>query len=196
MADLNSWQGILVGLSWLFFGAFFVVHHILTRQARGEEPAQTRNTELRAPESLLGLALEGVAVAIIFTFRHREGHRPAWVLVLAATLALSSALFAAAALRHLGNQWRVKAVVTADHMLITSGPYRMVRHPIYLALFGMAMASGLLITAWPGLLLAGAVYVIGTEIRVRAEDRILGQRFGPKFDEYKRSVPAYLPFIR
>jgi protein-S-isoprenylcysteine O-methyltransferase Ste14 len=40
------------------------------------------------------------------------------------------------------------------------------------------------------------LYVAGTEIRVRAEEALLAERFGAAFEAYKRRVPAYLPFPR
>ena len=40
------------------------------------------------------------------------------------------------------------------------------------------------------------IFIVGTEIRVRTEDRLLASRFGPAFDEYRRKVPAYLPWVR
>jgi len=40
------------------------------------------------------------------------------------------------------------------------------------------------------------VLIIGTEIRVRIEDRLLASRFGERFQDYQRSVPAYIPFLR
>jgi protein-S-isoprenylcysteine O-methyltransferase Ste14 len=46
------------------------------------------------------------------------------------------------------------------------------------------------------LALALVVFVIGTEIRVRIEDGLLCSRFGNRFQEYQRSVPAYIPFVR
>ena len=43
---------------------------------------------------------------------------------------------------------------------------------------------------------AGALaFIVGTEIRVRAEDRLLEQRFGLEFRNYRSRVPAYIPFF-
>jgi protein-S-isoprenylcysteine O-methyltransferase Ste14 len=46
------------------------------------------------------------------------------------------------------------------------------------------------------LLLAVLVFLVGTEIRVRVEDRLLSSRFAERFREYERSVSAYIPFLR
>jgi protein-S-isoprenylcysteine O-methyltransferase Ste14 len=40
------------------------------------------------------------------------------------------------------------------------------------------------------------VFLIGTEIRVRIEVQLLASQFGDKFQQYQRSVPAYIPFLK
>jgi protein-S-isoprenylcysteine O-methyltransferase Ste14 len=53
-----------------------------------------------------------------------------------------------------------------------------------------------MITRLPLLLMATTVFMLGTEIRVRIEDRLLASRFGDRFRPYQRSVPAYIPFVK
>lgn len=193
---MKAGAAALVAVAWVVFGGLFVAHHFRTRRRRGAGSAAARQGELRAPESMAGLLLEGAGIFVLFAWRDGAGERPAWVYAPAVLLAGASTAFAAAALRDLGMQWRIKAVVTEDHRLVTRGTYGVVRHPIYLSLLGMAAATGLVITAWSGLAAGLAVYMAGTEVRVRAEDRILRQRFGAAFEDYRRRVAAYLPFIR
>jgi protein-S-isoprenylcysteine O-methyltransferase Ste14 len=63
-------------------------------------------------------------------------------------------------------------------------------------MLGMLLATGLVMTWWPILAVATAVFVVGTEIRVRTEDALLASRFGETFHRYQASVAAYIPFIR
>ena len=72
----------------------------------------------------------------------------------------------------------------------------MVRHPIYASMLAMLCGTGLMITPLPLLALSIAVFIIGAEIRVRIEDRLLASRFGDRFRDYQRRVPAYIPFLR
>lgn len=100
------------------------------------------------------------------------------------------------ATRHLGKQWRFEAALSEDHELITTGPYRWLRHPIYASLFGILLEAGLAKTWWP-LLAAGVVFfIIGTEIRIRAEEGLLAARFGQAHVRYKAQTKAYIPFVR
>jgi protein-S-isoprenylcysteine O-methyltransferase Ste14 len=57
-------------------------------------------------------------------------------------------------------------------------------------------AIGVVATPWPIFLAAIAVFVIGTEIRVRTEEKLLASHFGEEFTNYKRSTPAYIPFLK
>jgi len=98
--------------------------------------------------------------------------------------------------RALGKQWRIEAGLSADHDLVRSGPYRIVRHPIYASMLAMWIATCLLIGRWPRLLASLILFIIGTEIRVRVEDALLESRFGEQARNFRREVSAYIPFIR
>ena len=76
---------------------------------------------------------------------------------------------------------------------IGAGPYRFVRNPIYTAMFGMLLATGLAISHWAALIGAGLVFAIGTRMRIRSEEKLLRESFGPEFEAYARSVPALVP---
>ena len=107
-----------------------------------------------------------------------------------------SVALAWSATRHLGKQWRFQAALSADHELIQTGPYRFVRHPIYASMLGMLLAVGSVWTWWPMFIAALIVYLAGTEIRVRAEDRLLEERFQEVFVAYRSRVRAYIPGLR
>lgn len=98
--------------------------------------------------------------------------------------------------RHLGKQWRINAGLYHDHELVKSGPYALVRHPIYASMLAVFLQVALLFTPWARLAGALALFLAGTEIRVRVEEGLLAERFGDAFAEYKRQVRAYVPFVR
>jgi len=63
-------------------------------------------------------------------------------------------------------------------------------------MLGMLLAVGLVWTWWPMFLAAIVFFITGTEIRVRAEDRLLQERFQQVFLAYRSRVRAYLPGLR
>jgi protein-S-isoprenylcysteine O-methyltransferase Ste14 len=71
-----------------------------------------------------------------------------------------------------------------------------VRHPIYTSMLCILLGTGLMVTPWWLLLLSFLIFVAGTEIRVRIEERLLVSRFGDRFRDYQRNVPAYLPLLK
>ena len=181
-----------LALLWAAFAAAFLASHLRVRRARRKRRLSDRPA-LRARSSDLGLVLEGVSLLIVFAFR-REAAHPALALAGLAIGAASAAL-AWAAVFHLGRQWRVRAVIAEDHSLITTGPYAVVRHPIYASLLGMLAASALLYSRWPAAAAALAVHLLGTEIRIHAEEKLLTRAFPEEFARYRKRVPAYFPAL-
>jgi len=183
----------VVAACWVGFGA------ILVLGKRGASKTQTRQDT----KSHLGFFLQGVAYAICLCFPRMQfsPFAPASkmaedaVVALAAALAIASVWFCFAAARALGKQWALVARVVEGHELITEGPYAIVRNPIYLAMFGMLVATGLAVSRWQALAAAIIVFFAGTEIRIRSEERLLREAFGAKFGEYARRVPGLFPWM-
>lgn len=147
--------------------------------------------------SRLGLLLEVAAIAMLFLVRIPGTPRTSTVvLIVAFILGSVACVMMWTAITHLGRQFRIQAGLYHDHALVRSGPYAVARHPIYASLLAMAVVTGLLLTPWPWLLAALAVFITGTEIRVHTEEKLLASRFGEEFAKYKRSVPAYVPLVR
>jgi len=179
---------VVLGLCWIAWSLAFVKPR---RSAAGQKKA------VRAPASRWGILLAMLGFACEGAFVQPAGfEKSAASLIASMILGPPSVILAWMATRHLGKQWRFEAALSEDHELIKTGPYRWLRHPIYASLLGMLLETGLARAWWP-LLIAGVVfYLIGTEIRVRAEDGLLASRFGEEFAHYKQTTQAYLPFLR
>ena len=144
-----------------------------------------------------GLVLETGAFVVAFVF-HLPVLQPAGAVrtVLGMAIAIPAVAMAWQAVEHLGKQFRLHAGLYEDHELVRTGPYAIVRHPIYSSLLAMLVANCLLLTRWQWAMVALAIYISGTEIRVRSEEGLLASRFPQEFAAYQRRVPAYLPFVR
>jgi protein-S-isoprenylcysteine O-methyltransferase Ste14 len=182
---------------WLVWAAIFIFKK--KPAETGEKVKETR----REPASLAGIGVQALAFAGIWAVQ-RIPKGPivpmadwaAWtVAALQILLAAFSVWISATAVRTLGKQWTYVARTIEGHKLITEGPYRLVRNPIYLGMFGMMVATGISITVWPVLLAAIVVFLIGTWIRVRSEEKLLRATFGAEFEDYARHVPAFLPGV-
>src|SRR5436190_14219699 len=124
-----------------------------------------------------GIVLEGIAFFIVWSHWAWAGTLPLWRWAAATPFLTAGPVLSWTSARTLGRQWRFDAGLNADHRLVRSGAYALVRHPIYASMICMLLGIGLLLTPMPLLLLAFVLCVIGTEIRVRIEDRLLAARF-------------------
>jgi protein-S-isoprenylcysteine O-methyltransferase Ste14 len=152
---------------------------------------------VRAPVSKWGLLLQMLGFALVCAYIRPAGYEKSWPsLVASMILGPPSVWLGWAALRHLGKQWRYEAALSEDHELIRTGPYGWVRHPIYASMLGRLVTTGLAWTWWPLFVAALIVFVVGTEIRVRAEEGLLAERFQKAFADYRSRVRAYIPLVR
>jgi len=152
---------------------------------------------VRAPASRWGILLAGFGFFCVMVRVHPAAyHKSAPSLILSMLLAPPAAALAWAATRHLGKQWRYEAALSADHELIQTGPYRVLRHPIYASMFGMLLSAGFCLTWWPMFLAGILFFVAGTEVRVHAEERLLATRFPAAYADYRARTHAYIPYLR
>jgi len=95
---------------------------------------------------------------------------------------------------HLGRNWSGQVIVKVGHSLITSGPYRWVRHPIYsgmiLALIGTVLATGA-----PYGFVALALIGFGFFMRVRLEEALMRETFPGDYDRYSRHTARLIPGV-
>jgi protein-S-isoprenylcysteine O-methyltransferase Ste14 len=93
--------------------------------------------------------------------------------------------------------WAMRAVETGTRGLVTQGCYRWLRHPIYLAFLAMLAATGLLVAPPNTLAAALLIYLIGTELRIAAEEAELVERFPADYPAYRQKTRwRYLPPLR
>ncbi|HUI94151.1 MAG TPA: isoprenylcysteine carboxylmethyltransferase family protein [Xanthobacteraceae bacterium] len=114
---------------------------------------------------------------------------------LGAALALAGIAFAIWARRVLGRNWSGLVMGVRDgHELVQTGPYAIVRHPIYtglaLAMLGTALTIGTLF-AWLGV----AAGLCGILLRVAIEERLMAAEFGAAHAAYRQRTRKLVPFV-
>jgi protein-S-isoprenylcysteine O-methyltransferase Ste14 len=94
--------------------------------------------------------------------------------------------------RALDKQWSIDLRIREDHALITTGPYRWVRHPMYSVLFSFYLALALVAADWIviTLILAGIALVYR---RIGPEEQMLIERFGDQYRAYMRRTGRLWP---
>jgi protein-S-isoprenylcysteine O-methyltransferase Ste14 len=119
---------------------------------------------------------------------------PGTVLPLIGTMIVAAGIgYASWARVHLGRNWSGKVVVKEDHALVRTGPYRMIRHPIYAGMLLALLGSALAVDEWRGFL-ALVFGLIGVLFRVHAEETRMAATF-PEYVDYKRESSALVPGV-
>jgi protein-S-isoprenylcysteine O-methyltransferase Ste14 len=94
----------------------------------------------------------------------------------------------------LGRQYSVYITLQQDHKLITSGPYRYIRHPRYLGVMIVALGLALLFRSW--IALAALPFLLGLLIfRLTDEEKLLREEFGAQWEEYVSKSWRLVPLI-
>lgn len=111
-----------------------------------------------------------------------------------AALTLGGIFFAIWAREHLGRNWSRSVTIKENHELITSGPYAVVRHPIYTGILtgflGSAVAEGQIRS-----LIAFVMVFLVVWMKLRLEEHWMREQFGETYQAYSRRVSALVPFV-
>jgi protein-S-isoprenylcysteine O-methyltransferase Ste14 len=143
-----------------------------------------------------GLLFEVIAIALMLESGFWTAAVFSWRVAASAAFLFLAALLSWTSTRALGQQLRFDAAIGSQHELVRRGPYRVIRHPIYCSMLCLLWGIGSLAAPLWLFIVATIVFLVGTEIRVRIEDRLLAERFGVMFAGYRSSTRAYLPLIR
>lgn len=184
-----------VVLLWFVFAGTFLIR----------KKPETAPDATSAPKSWFGLGLQGAGFGLVWALRRSPMFSPVIngqyllniaVQMLAVLIAAGSVWLAMLAIKELGRQWSLQARLIEGHKLVTTGVYQIVRHPIYTAMLGMLLATGIVFSHWMILLIAIAVFIVGTKIRTNLEEGLLRDAFGDTFETWKAKVPGLIPFVK
>jgi protein-S-isoprenylcysteine O-methyltransferase Ste14 len=96
--------------------------------------------------------------------------------------------------RRLGQNWSGRIEIKMDHQLVRTGPYRLLRHPIYTAVVSMALGMAIVVGKVSALL--GVVVIVIAYVRkIRLEETNMRSAFGAEYDAYCRDTWGLVPGI-
>ncbi len=177
---------LVFGIGWGAFWLYWLVAAFSMKRG-----SRTWGREIRIRIVLVALI---VALARLGVFRGHHGvHTDPWRAAIGLMLWAAGLLFAIWARVHIGRNWGTPMTQKAEPELVTSGPYRFVRHPIYsgilLAMFGTAVGLSwwwLVIAALPSIYFVYAATV---------EERFLAEQFPDAYPAYRRSTKMLVPYV-
>jgi protein-S-isoprenylcysteine O-methyltransferase Ste14 len=174
---------------WSAWAAYWVVSSFRVRPTKRAQPRASRR---------IYIAEGFLAIALVAWHRFDVGWLGARIFTPSPASFVAGAAIAAAGLgfsvwarRHLGEYWSGTITLKEGHRLIRSGPYALVRHPIYTGiLFGM-LGTAIALDQYRDLL-ALAILVESFIRKLRMEEKWLTEEFGGEYLQYKREVRALL----
>ena len=162
----------------------------------GQNISRRREDRLRiALISSFGLA--GAVVGLLYVFspqriRWATLPTPTWSRWIGVALGVVATPLFIWTHHALGKNWSADLVIKEEHTLITSGPFRWVRHPMYTSLFGSSLAFFLLSANWViGLSGLGTSILLAS--RVHKEEALMIEEFGDQYRAYMQRTGRYLP---
>jgi protein-S-isoprenylcysteine O-methyltransferase Ste14 len=189
---LSSVYGVPFAILWLGWLAYWFFAALNVKRTQRREPVGSLllNRGLLAIGALL-LAFERLPLPWLSERFLPLSMAFYWIGLVMLAAGLTLAVWAR---RHLGRNWSGIVTVKQDHELIRSGPYALVRHPIYsgllLAILGTAVAIG----EWRGLI-AFALITVGFVLKFKTEERFMSEAFGEQYARYRAEVRSLIPFV-
>lgn len=186
---LNNWpMAVSLGL-WVVFSVYWSAAAKNSAAAKSSE--SVKSTALH--QTLLNVALLLLFIPVPGL---RLRFRPDAFYFIPIGLGLQAAfiLLAVWARRHLGRNWSAEVRVAQGHELVRTGPYRMVRHPIYTAMFGMFIGTAI-VSGRLHALVAVAILAAAYQRKIRHEEQRMSEEFGAAYGEYKRASWALVPWL-
>ena len=180
----------LASLAWIAFLAYWIISAFKLKSTKRREPSVERVVYLVFMVATYFLLFSD---RIDFGVLGRRFVAPDPTFgAIGVAITVVGVAFAIWARWHLGENWSATVTVKQGHELIRSGPYGLIRHPIYtgmlLALAGTALALG----EYRGLL-SLAMAVACFYLKARKEERYLVQEFGEGFKEHAEQTGMFLP---
>jgi protein-S-isoprenylcysteine O-methyltransferase Ste14 len=177
---------------WIVFLIYWNVKAANTKTTRRLEPAASRI--LRALLFLIVIILLlPINIPLPWLYLHLwpAGLWPFWI---GAALTLAGLLLAIWAREHLGRNWSRSVTLKQDHELITTGPYSLVRHPIYTGILAGFLGTAIAISQLRGLISLALVF-LAFLAKFRMEERWMHSQFGETYAAYVHRTAALVPYL-
>jgi protein-S-isoprenylcysteine O-methyltransferase Ste14 len=186
----------------LIAGALIVFPIMIYHRVKAHGTGEKLDRWKEGPFILFTLRPIGIAVlAGLFTYMVNPARMawssmplPIWLRWTGAGIGVAGGALLVWTLRNLGRNLTDTVVTRRDHTLVTTGPYRWVRHPFYAAVALIMLSNALIAANW-FLLVGGAVIITLLAIRVRIEEAQLLARFGAAYQAYLDRTGRFLPTL-
>lgn len=177
-------------VAWWSFVAYWLLSALWVRKTKVSEPPVPRILHFLAGS--LGVSL--LAFHGFGPLDRKLWPQNVFTFWTGAAVMLAGLGFAVWARIHLGKFWSGAITLKEGHRLIRSGPYRLVRNPIYTGILTGVAGTAIALGNVRGLVALAILYATYSW-KIRREERLLATEFGDEYARYRREVPALAPFL-
>jgi protein-S-isoprenylcysteine O-methyltransferase Ste14 len=181
-----------VTAAWLGFLVYWQIKAVGAKTTQRLEPAASRI--VRAVVFLVAIALlmfQHIPLAWLYRQLFPQA---VWAFWLGAAVMTAGLLFAVWARNHLGTNWSRSVTIKQDHQLIESGPYALVRHPIYTGILTGFLGTAIALAQVRGVIVLAMIFFV-LWAKLRMEEQWMRAQFGATYEAYSRRTAALVPFV-
>jgi protein-S-isoprenylcysteine O-methyltransferase Ste14 len=183
-----------------YFFTFLWIAFLVYWQIKAVGAKTTQRIESVASR-ILRIVVFGIAI-VLFSDTHiplrwlylqlwPQGLWPFW---LGAAVLVAGLLFAVWAREHLGTNWSRSVTIKQGHELITTGPYALVRHPIYTGILAGFLGTAIALSQVRGFIAFVLVFFI-LSLKLRMEEQYMRSQFGDTYAAYAHQTSALVPYL-
>lgn len=177
---------------WILFLLYWQIRAADTKTTQRLEPAGSRI--LRVFVFLIAIILLSTTRIPLRWLYAQLWPGGLWTFWLGAALTLAGLLFAVWAREHLGRNWSRSVTIKEDHELITSGPYAVVRHPIYTGILTGFLGTAIAISQVRGPIVLVLIFLVFW-MKLRMEEQWMRSQFGETYAMYADRTFALVPYV-
>ncbi|MGD0648987.1 MAG: isoprenylcysteine carboxylmethyltransferase family protein [Acidobacteriaceae bacterium] len=177
---------------WIIFFLYWRIRALNTKTNQRIEPLASR---------ILRIILCLIAVALLLTTRiplawlyHQLWPTGLWPFWMGAAITIAGLLFAVWARQYLGRNWSSSVTIKQGHELITTGPYAVVRHPIYTGILTGFLGMAIAISQVRGFITL-TLFFLAFWLKFRREENFMRSQFGDVYATYAHHTAALVPYL-
>ena len=184
----NPWH--VIGITWLAWVASWFIAALWNRQTAARP---------RFVDELLYRIVTGMGASFLFGLARIPALDTPWPVTdafawLMAVCVVGGFAFCWWARLHLGSLWSGNVTRKENHRIVETGPYALVRHPIYTGIIVSAFATAFAIARVESVI-GACLITLGCWIKARLEERFLSQSLGEDYAAYRGRVKMLVPYL-
>jgi protein-S-isoprenylcysteine O-methyltransferase Ste14 len=179
-------------VAWIAFILYWQIKAVHTKTTLRLEPAASRITRvITFLIVIVLLSTTRIPLGWLYLQLWPVGLWPFW---LGAAVTVAGLLFAVWAREHLGRNWSRSVTIKQDHELISTGPYAVIRHPIYTGILAGFLGMAIALSQVRGVIVVVLVFLVFWA-KLRMEEAWMRSQFGETYATYARQTAALVPYL-